>query len=229
MRKKLLVANWKANKDKNQVAEWFTRIAHNLKHLQITENIEVIISPSFPFLDLSKQLISKHNLPFKLSSQDVSKFEQGSFTGEVTASQISTFVEYAIIGHSERRRYFKENEEDLKRKIKLAKDNSLKVIYCTTEKEENIKEAEIIAFEPTYAIGTGQNAPIEEVIRKREEFKLNENQKFLYGGSVNPTNIKKYLKNPLIDGVLVGSASLNPDTFYELIKAAIDCQANQSF
>ena len=215
---KFLIANWKSNKTSKEIVDWFEKINKNLDKQTVKKRVKIIIAPSFPYLSLCKKLIERFDLPFSLAAQNLSPFEKGSYTGEVNAEQIKEFAEYVIIGHSERRKYFKEEKEILKQKILRAKEKGLEPIYCTTKKEENLKLVKIIAFEPEFAIGSGKNAPLDFILEEKEKLNLEKDQTFLYGGSVNPQNIDSYLKSKEINGFLIGKASLNPTTFLTVIE-----------
>ena len=170
-----------------------------------------------------------------LGSQNVSPFNDGAYTGEVSARQLKSLnVKYCLVGHSERRVYFKENNEIMKNKIEQLLENEIIPIYCVGELEKNsdnneldkelkiLKEIHnnekiIIAYEPLWAIGTGIQPNInelEKIIKLiKEKFP---NNKVLYGGSVNENSIVN-LKSELIDGYLLGGVSLHPDRISMLL------------
>lgn len=170
-----------------------------------------------------------------LGSQNVSPFNDGAYTGEVSARQLKSLnVKYCLVGHSERRVYFKENNEIMKNKIEQLLENEIIPIYCVGELEkkrdnneldeelkilEEIRNNEkiIIAYEPLWAIGTGIQPNInelEKIIKLiKEKFP---NNKVLYGGSVNEDSIVN-LKSELIDGYLLGGVSLHPDRISMLL------------
>lgn len=170
-----------------------------------------------------------------LGSQNVSPFNDGAYTGEVSARQLKSLnVKYCLVGHSERRVYFKENNEIMKNKIEQLLENEIIPIYCIGELEKNSDNNEldeelkileeirnnekiIIAYEPLWAIGTGIQPNInelEKIIKLiKEKFP---NNKVLYGGSVNEDSIVN-LKSELIDGYLLGGVSLHPDRISMLL------------
>lgn len=170
-----------------------------------------------------------------LGSQNVSPFNDGAYTGEVSARQLKSLnVKYCLVGHSERRVYFKENNEIMKNKIEQLLENEIIPIYCVGELEkkrdnneldeelkilEEIRNNEkiIIAYEPLWAIGTGIQPNINELekIIKLIKGKF-PNNKVLYGGSVNENSIVN-LKSELIDGYLLGGVSLHPDRISMLL------------
>ena len=172
-----------------------------------------------------------------LGSQNVSKFENGAYTGEISASQLKSYgVKYSIVGHSERREYQKETDEDIREKIKRLFESDITPILCVGEtlEERNNNQVEevlnrelsfvekdlskeeqeriIIAYEPIWSIGTGvipTNEQIEEVFHFIKK-KLPKTS-VLYGGSANDENIDELKKISLIDGYLLGGLSLKPD------------------
>ena len=212
---KYFVANWKANKNLQESQTWIDQF---LKLYQPKEDKIVIICPPFPFLTNLKQKTNQiKNL--KLGSQDISSFEEGAYTGEITAKSLVGLVDYVIVGHSERRKYFNENNETVTKKIILAKKCQIEPILCIRDENDWLTESEvkIIAYEPVYAIGSGNNEPIEKVIEIKEKIKLSPDCVYLYGGSVNENNAKDDIQSDKIDGLLIGGASLDPHNFYKII------------
>lgn len=225
---KYLVCNLKANKLQKESIEYEKQI----NKIEFSSLIELIICPSTPYL-----YIFQSN-KYKLGSQDVSRYDLGAHTGENTAAQLESLnVKYALIGHSERRSIFKEEDETIIAKIKKAYHNHIYPIYFigeTFEQRNKNQEMEtiynqlitiidevpdykrekmIIVYEPVWAIGTGQMPSIEE-ITKRTEFikqllkdKYNLNLPILYGGSINETNIDTLLSINLLDGFVLGESS----------------------
>lgn len=203
---KLIIANWKANPTtKEEVKEYF----NNFK----TES-NVVFCPPFLYLD---------EIPYTKGAQNCFWEDKGAYTGEITPAMLKDVgCEYVIIGHSERRRYFK--EEKIKEKIQKAKENGLKVVLCIGEQEgqdrlEIIKSQLadidlsdiIIAYEPIWAIGTGNACDKETAEFALKEIKeIAVDNKILYGGSVNKDNYKDY---DAFDGLLIGGASLKPEEF----------------
>jgi len=159
-------------------------------------------------------------LPIGLGAQDISSFEEGAYTGEVSAKQVKEFANFVIIGHSERRNNFGENDNILFKKFKLAKENGLIVIFCVQGKETKIPEnADVIAYEPINAIGTGNPDTPENAENVAAYFKANfKVPAVLYGGSVTASDVNSFSQMPSIDGVLVGKASLDPEEFYAIIQ-----------
>jgi len=213
----LIIANLKANKTWPQMSLWLDQIGNSsvVKSFPGT----VIVAPSTPFLVSASQKIKSANLPLKLSSQDVSKFEQGAYTGEFTATQISDIASYVIIGHSERRRELKEDDEILAKKVANSRAAGLEPIYCVQDEYTSIPQGvKIVAYEPVFAIGTGnpdtpENAQrVVEIIKTRGDFTV------IYGGSVSGENAKSFLSKKVIEGVLIGATnSLDPQKFIQII------------
>jgi triosephosphate isomerase len=208
-----LIANWKANKNLNEAYSWIDIF---LKNYSLSEDIKVIIAPPFPLILPLKEKI-KNTAQIFLAAQDLSFFEEGSFTGEVTAKTLNQLVDFVILGHSERRNYFNETNEIINKKVILAKKYSIEPILCIRNQNDPIfNQVKIISYEPPNAIGTGKNEDPDEVIKLKQSLNLEENIFFLYGGSVNEKNIEKYLQTKAIDGFLVGTASLDPFNFLNI-------------
>ena len=133
-------------------------------------------------------------------------------------------VEYVIIGHSERRKYFKETDETINKKMKAVIKAGLKPILCIDKISQlpaKKQKGLIIAYEPLFAIGTGKPCSPERAKKMRIliQRKIGKNIKILYGGSVNSQNAKDYIKKASFSGLLVGGASLKPQEFLDIIKA----------
>jgi len=219
MKNKYIVANWKANNNQEKIEKWFADFSKALDMVKSEFSGKIIICPPFPYLKQCRELIEKYYLNISLGVQDISKFSNGSYTGEVTALMVAEYADLVILGHSERRKYFGENEEVLEKKVELAKEAGLEVIFCIQDEDTYIpKDISFIAYEPVWAIGTGeadnpQNAS-EVLTRVKEKYEINT---ALYGGSVKKENIADFLKSETIDGVLVGGASLEAKDFLSLI------------
>ncbi len=199
---------------------------------------DFIIAPSFLYLPYFQ------NKGYNLCAQDVSQFPMGNYTGEVSAQALSSLnVKYTLIGHYERRKYFKEDKEALINKVKEALKNNLKIILCLSELKENYNFKElkeqiddifnslninelnniIIAYEPALMIGN--NMPIDTlkidlIIKKIRSYIKKEylfNNEIIYGGSVNLTNLNE-IKKLDVDGLLIGEISTQLDTVLTLLK-----------
>lgn len=184
---------------------------------------------------------SKNTTKLELAVQNMSQFEKGAYTGEISAQMLLDLnVKYAIIGHSERRQYFKETDLDVNAKTQQAIKNNIIPVVCVGETLEeyeaqktsqvieyqlknSLKDVDlskvIVAYEPIWAIGTGKTATPEQAqqvckfIRKQ----TNKNLTILYGGSVSQENIEQLLNQADINGALVGGASLKVDSFIKLL------------
>ena len=250
--KKIIIGNWKLNLDHLEAIQLLQKLNYSLE-VNIEDKIDIIIAPSYTSLRSLQTIIDADNLKIKISSQDVSAYTEGAYTGEVSALQLSKLnITHSIIGHSERRIVFNETDETINLKVHNAVNNNLIPIVCFGESEEqrdtnaylsyilnqvNIavkglrkdKVEEIIfAYEPIWAIGTGKVASVENAIEvissvKQEistkPFYDEEKIRFIYGGSVSPTNASELLNTKIIDGVLVGGASLDVDKFVQIIKS----------
>lgn len=183
MRKKFVAGNWKMYKDKSETLELISELKTKLN--TYSPEVEVAICPPFTSLELASELIK--NSPIRLGAQNMHSEIEGAYTGEVSAKMLKSFgVEYVILGHSERRTYFKETDEFINQKIRRAIEFDLKPIFClgeTLEERESGKTFEVvenqltkglfaisridlekivIAYEPVWAIGTGRTATPEQ-------------------------------------------------------------------
>ena len=227
----------------NSIKNWVDKNFNDLK------TIEIVICPPFIYLEsLSQFLRSKtyYSKP-KLGAQNVFWEEEGAFTGEISPKMIKNLnVEYVIVGHSERRRILKETDEIIANKLEAAIRHRLKPILCIGETEKERKEGKtfkilknqlleatknlktktynlksiIIAYEPVWAIGTGNFCQPKEAQKVLLFLQKNvgEKKQILYGGSVNSKNAKDYFKVGF-DGLLVGGASLKEKEFLGIVKA----------
>lgn len=219
--KKIFIANWKSNKTQVEVTAWLDSFKPYIGLEQ-----EVVIAPPYPFLSLVAEKIKDKEDVF-LAVQNLSTYPAGSYTGEVCVRNLDGFeVKYAILGHSERRRYFKESHQDVANKISQALNNGIIPVMCIDrdyiEDQAQFIDLEslskcVVVYEPLAAIGTGEVAPVKEVVKVVKEIKSIFGQvPVLYGGSVNPENIASYLE--VTDGVLVGGASLDAEVFAKLVQ-----------
>lgn len=243
--KKLMVANWKMNKNIQECSDFFE--VFNAKY---TQQRDAWIAPQSIHLNLVKTLGEDKGI--LAGAQNSSEHVSGAFTGEISPRSLKDLgVHFVILGHSERREYFKETSKSLNAKIRTAIDEGLTVIYCvgeTLSERESGKTLSIIedqihqglsdlsklnvqnfvvAYEPVWAIGTGKTATPKEAqevhafIRKvlSDKFPAFGNQtRILYGGSVKPDNVEELLAQKDIDGGLVGGASLKAQDFLALCK-----------
>lgn len=248
MRQKIVAGNWKMNLNIAEAKELVNSVVQKLSEFDDTQ---VIFIPSFPFLSEVKQLIPSGKPAF-LGAQNCHTHSHGAFTGEVSASQLQAVgCSYVLVGHSERRQYFKEKEADLVLKIKQALAHNIRPIFCVGETIherktnnyfkiiteqltavlEHFTEQEfsqfVIAYEPVWAIGTGETATpaqaqeIHEFIRTviagvYSESTANKTS-ILYGGSCNAQNAQELFACKDVDGGLIGGASLKADDFCKII------------
>jgi len=232
--KNLIAGNWKMNPVSQKEAE---DIFNAVKSGTENTTAEVIICPPNIYLPILSGLT--------LGAQNIYFEEKGAFTGEVSAAMLKDLgVEYVIIGHSERRKYFGETDELINKKIKKALEYGLKVIFCvgeTAEERDAGKKNEVlerqlkiglteidnleninIAYEPVWAIGTGNNCGIEETkesINFIREF-VRSDTRIIYGGSVKSENSGAYIKEAGANGLLPGGASLIPEEFIKIVESA---------
>lgn len=246
----LIVGNWKMNLLTADAKELALCIKEFVE--EITD-VRVVLAPSFTLLHSVNHTLSGSRVG--LASQNFYFERKGAYTGEVSLDMVKDAgCKYAIVGHSERRQLFGETDELINKKILGALSNDISAILCVGETGKQRKSGEIhniiksqvnkalegldyqqldkvvIAYEPVWAIGTGENATVGQaaeihgLIRKivAEKFKKNKTKPLtiLYGGSVTPQNSRELLQNDEIDGVLVGGASLNINSFCDIIKSA---------
>ena len=250
--KKIIIGNWKLNLDHLEAIQLFQKLNYSL-NTDIDEKISIVVAPSHTSLRSIQTIIDADKLNIFLSSQDVSMFNDGAYTGEVSAHQLAKLnISYSIVGHSERRQHFNETDEFVNIKVNNLINKEITPIICFGESNDQradgnymdflINQIEnstkglrkdkvdeiIFAYEPIWAIGTGQNASLQdivEVISKVKEFIskksfFNEEKiKFIYGGSVSPDNSNEILNSKIIDGALVGGASLDVDKFIKIIES----------
>ena len=224
------------------------------KVADFTDKADVVISPNNLSIPTSSELINDVNPAVGLAAQNVSESENGAFTGETSTDMLKElFVNYVIIGHSERRSIYGETNQIINAKLKKALEAEITPLFCIGEtleereggKLEIVLKSQIaegldgisdisnivIAYEPVWAIGTGVTATsqqaqdtqkyVRSVVEELYGSAAAEALRIQYGGSVKPGNAKELLGQPDIDGALVGGASLDAQTFLELIENAI--------
>jgi len=248
MRKPLIAGNWKMHKTEAEAINLVRKLMRRLRNLN---RVEVLVCPPFTALSqLNKLLVSS---PIYLGAQNISAHPQGAYTGEISASMVAEFCTHVILGHSERRTLYGETDELINRKIKAARQANLIPILCIGEKAKERQEGTsaqiltkqlkgglkdivikdsrdvLIAYEPVWAIGSGQSPSPEnaaDVIGELIRHTLTsmwgaetaQATRILYGGSVNPANAGRFLTQEEIDGVLVGGASLDAEMFLSIVE-----------
>ncbi|WP_342431358.1 triose-phosphate isomerase [Neobacillus sp. FSL H8-0543] len=242
-RQTYVVGNWKMNNNFSGTAEFFQEI-------NSSNNVSVVVCPPTHLLYPAQLLIKQQKKSIALGGQNVHWADRGAYTGETSTSMLQEMgCEYVIIGHSERRQYAGENDEMINMKVKQAIKSGLTPIVCIGEtlEEKNLLQTEqvlktqlfgalkeidssqfIIAYEPVWAIGTGQSASPELAQQSHAYIRSVITQimgqdadtiSILYGGSVNEKNAADFYAMEDIDGVLVGGASLKAKPFDEIIAA----------
>ncbi|WP_313791017.1 triose-phosphate isomerase [Peptoniphilus equinus] len=238
---KLLIAgNWKMNLSVTDTEAMLSE----LKNKTRSDDVDSLIIPPFTSLDAARKLLDGTGIA--LGAQNLSHEDDGAFTGEISADMLLDLgVSHVLVGHSERREYQKETDALLNLKVKKAVAKGLIPILCVGEKKADRDSGEhesvvgnqlkkglegvhttdiIVAYEPTWAIGTGDvckpdDAQAMAAFIKGELKDLlgTDAVRVLYGGSVKPSNVKELMAQPSIDGALVGGASLKADDFAALI------------
>ena len=207
MTERFLIGNWKSNMTVVAMNEWFS-----LYHP--AHDITTVLCVPFTLLSSVKETIHTKQLDIYIGAQDVSPFGNGPYTGEISADMIKEFASYVLVGHSERRQYFNESTEELVFQSLQAKTAGLTIIYCTSDEHEHIPDsADIIAYEPIEAIGTGIVEKPETIKRICTLLKEQSRKPVIYGGSVTKETIGDILQTQVVDGLLVGGASLDPVEF----------------
>ena len=204
------------------------------------DNREVVLCVPFTALGgLSKHL---HGSRVKIGAQNIHWADEGAFTGEISGDMLKEVgVRYAIVGHSERRQYFGETDETVNKRLLAAQSNGIIPILCVGETKEQRDAGEtediiskqlaqdlvdvdqtdlVVAYEPIWAIGTGdtcESAEANRVVGAIRKQLTHQDVPIQYGGSVKPSNIDEIMAQSEIDGVLVGGASLKPDSFGRIV------------
>jgi len=252
MRTKIVAGNWKMNLDAIASIELAESISKEIANLT-TDNTRIIIAPTtINLYPVSTQ--AELDPRIEIAAQNMHQAKNGAFTGEISAEMIKSIaLQTVILGHSERRTYFNETDKALSEKVTSALKNNLDVIFCfgevLEERQSNnhfkvvesqlqnalfhLKEKDwkniVLAYEPVWAIGTGETASPEQaqemhafirtVIEKKFGKTIAQQVSILYGGSVKPSNAKEIFSQTDVDGGLIGGAALKTSDFVALIKA----------
>ena len=229
----LIAGNWKMYKGPAETAAFCSALRE-----RDLSGVDVVVCPPFVSLAVAVQLLAGTEIA--VAAQNVHWEPEGAFTGEISAPMLRELGVYgAIVGHSERRQYFGETDETVARRARTALEAGLFVIACVgeTEREREAGETEdvlrrqvsvleadenlVVAYEPVWAIGTGKTATPELAQEAHAFIKALLDAPVLYGGSVKPENAAELLAQPAVDGALVGGASLDPDSFAAICRAAL--------
>lgn len=249
-RKKIVAGNWKMNCELYEMELLLAGLKQQLPQMHSTK---IMVAPSFTNLYLAFQSLRETEI--EVIAQNMHQKEEGAFTGEVSAKMLKSMgVNTVILGHSERRAIFHETDELLAEKVYTALKNEMKIIFCIGEDLSDRKQNKhfevvgsqlknglfhlnettwkniILAYEPVWAIGTGETASPEQAqemhqhIRKLISEKYGKNLadkiQILYGGSVKPSNAEEIFTQPDVDGGLIGGAALKAEDFTAIVKAA---------
>ena len=247
MRKKIVAGNWKMHKNAEETEDLLNDLIDKLP--QESDTL-IIVAPTFVNLSSAVEHLQFTNI--QVAAQNMHQKESGAYTGEISADMLKSIgVTNVIIGHSERRAYFNETDELLAQKVTTALQHQMTVIFCFGEELKDRKENNhftivenqlknglfhveakdweniVLAYEPVWAIGTGETASpeqaqemhafIRETIRKKYGSTVADTVSILYGGSVKPDNAKEIFSKPDVDGGLIGGAALKASEFAVIV------------
>ena len=250
MSKALIIANWKMNLLRSE-SELLTKSILNMVNPGLLK-FEIVLVPPFTNMEIVHRCIDHTDL--SLGAQNVFWENSGAYTGEISPPMLRDIgCSWVILGHSERRQILGETDFEVRRKVSASLGAGLKAVVCVGEtlvqrnkgmtpnvlrrqvesalqdlNNESVQNI-VIAYEPVWAIGTGNNASVEEIEIAHDEIrdkliglfgKDADNIRIIYGGSVNPDNIQFVLSAKNVNGALVGGASLDADAFIQLIEKA---------
>jgi len=248
-RRCLIAGNWKMNKTPEETASFIDAF---LPRLQDSPGTEVLLIPPYTSLESAGRRLS--GTPIELGAQDVHHETSGAYTGAISAPMlVGCGCRYVLVGHSERRRVFGDDDDAVRRKLEAALDAGLFPILCVGETleerraggtkavltrqlsaalgglENDATDRIVIAYEPVWAIGTGETATPEQAqeaiawirawLADRFDGPTAGRVRILYGGSVKPENAAELVGLPDVDGALVGGASLDPEAFAAIVAA----------
>ncbi|HKK25754.1 MAG TPA: triose-phosphate isomerase [Gracilimonas sp.] len=253
MRRLLIAGNWKMNCGPYDAAELLEGLIE--KKSEINENVDVLVCP--PFVSIGMAVKYLYDTDIQVGAQNLHFEENGAYTGEISGSMLAeSGCNYVVIGHSERRQYFGETDTTVNKRVHKAIEHKLAPIVCVGESLDQRKSDEhfslvknqvtaalhdvsekevldvVIAYEPIWAIGTGETATPEQAQEMHEHIRsiladlYDEDTagqiNILYGGSMKPGNANELLSLQDVDGGLIGGASLDADSFSEIITIAED-------
>jgi triosephosphate isomerase len=247
MRLRFIAGNWKMYKTVHEAVLFAKELRGIVKEVS---DVEIVVAP--PFTAIHAVVEALRNANVAVAAQNLHWEHEGAFTGEVSAGMIKEAgAEYAIVGHSERRRWFGETDAIVARKVLAVLEAGVTPIVCVGETLEERERGEtlavldrqirdgldrltaeqaaglVVAYEPVWAIGTGRNATaaqageahlhIRQRLRQRFGAAAADRCRLIYGGSVKPDNIAELVRDPDVDGALVGGASLEMKSFVEIV------------
>ena len=248
MRDQIVAGNWKMNNDHRETELLLNALAAQLK----PKDVRIMVAPSFTQLSQSIDLLKNDTIT--VVAQNMNAAASGAYTGEVSAAMLKGVgVTTVVLGHSERRSMYHENNSSLSDKVKTAIAEGMEIIFCFGEQLEERKtdrhfevvkdqlsealfslpeaawEHIVLAYEPVWAIGTGETASpsqaqemhafIRSLIVERYSLSLANEIAILYGGSVKPSNAKEIFSMEDVDGGLIGGASLNAEDFMAIVNS----------
>ena len=248
MRQKIIAGNWKMNNDKEETKS----LINSLKSISFSKDVKVMIAPSYIHLSDAAEMLKDHKID--VLAQNMHFLNNGAYTGEISPQMLKSIgISKVILGHSERRIYYNETENSLKQKIKAAIESNFEIIFCFGEQlsdrkkgkhfdlienqlkiplfhlESNSWKRIILAYEPVWAIGTGETATPNQVqemhsfirglIKQNYNDDLANRISILYGGSVKSKNSKEIFSKDDVDGGLIGGASLDFSEFVKIIES----------
>ena len=249
MRKKIVAGNWKMNKNAEQTEDLLNEL---IAQTPTETNAHVIVAPTF--VNLASTVDHLEYTSISVAAQNMHQAESGAYTGEISADMLKSIgVNTVILGHSERRAIFHETDALIANKVDTALKHDMTVIFCFGEELKDRQSANhfnivenqlrdglfqikakdweniILAYEPVWAIGTGETASpeqaqemhefIRETVRKTFGSDVAEDVSILYGGSVKPDNAQEIFSKPDVDGGLIGGAALNAKDFVSIVNA----------
>ncbi len=231
----ILAANFKMNHTRASTAKYLRELSAFIKSEEISD--EVMIFPPFTALDRFEAPVN-----LAVGVQNGYPAQKGSFTGEIGLEQIEEFgIDLILIGHSERRHILGEDQASIAQKFDFFKEKGFRIVYCIGEPKEvreagidavleyNFKQLEgidlsyeklVVAYEPVWAIGTGLTASVDQIEETLKDLRAHIKAPLLYGGSVKPANTKEILEIENCDGVLVGTASWEVESFQVMLQIA---------
>ncbi len=255
MREYLIAGNWKMNLGFEEAEALVSQLVEAVEEYELDEGLNVLVCPPFLMVPTAADIAFDSNL--WIGAQNVHHKTNGAYTGEISATMLAEAgAEFCIVGHSERRQYFGETDELINAKTKILLENDIYAIVCVGEtieerragREQEVVKAQlegclsgisdndmrkvVIAYEPVWAIGTGETATpqqaqhmhayIRQVIGDIFDAELAEEVQILYGGSMNAGNARELLSCPDVDGGLIGGASLKADQFLSIVQTAYE-------